>query len=106
MDSLQPTWRTRLHVYSHWHRATPLDLMVRVPAKIGGECLLWVIADISVAKNDVRFSPESGHVRCNSSCLLWAKSGHQQRSKGRYSITSSAIEGTPGGTSMPSACAV
>src|SRR5262245_33010851 len=75
MDSLQPTWRTRLHVYSHWHRAPPLDLMVRVPAKIGGECLLWVIADISVAKSDVRFTPESGHVRCSSP--LWVKSGHQ-----------------------------
>jgi hypothetical protein len=24
----------------------------------------------------VRFSPESGHVRCTSSCLLRAKSGH------------------------------
>jgi len=26
--------------------------------------------------NDVRSYPESGHVRCTRSCLLWAKSGH------------------------------
>jgi hypothetical protein len=25
----------------------------------------------------VRFAPESGHVRCTTSCLLWAKSGHK-----------------------------
>ena len=26
---------------------------------------------------DVRFTPESGHVRCNEGCPLWAKkSGH------------------------------
>jgi hypothetical protein len=24
----------------------------------------------------VRFTPESGHVQCSSSCLLWAISGH------------------------------
>ena len=24
----------------------------------------------------VRFASERGHVRCNSSCLLWARSGH------------------------------
>src|SRR5215813_3517951 len=68
MDSLQPTWRTGLHVYSHWHRATPLDLMVRVPAKTGGECLLWVIADICSAISYVRYTPnsdrESRHARC------------------------------------------
>jgi len=37
-------------------------------------------ADICAAKSDVRFAPnsdcESGHVQCNASCLLWAKSGH------------------------------
>ena len=27
-------------------------------------------------QSDVRFTPESGHVQCTSSCLLWAKSGH------------------------------
>jgi hypothetical protein len=27
-------------------------------------------------KGDVRFTPESGHVQCTSSCLLWANSGH------------------------------
>src|SRR5262249_38050662 len=28
------------------------------------------------AEAHVRFTPESGHVRCNSPCPLWAKSGH------------------------------
>jgi hypothetical protein len=28
-------------------------------------------------KCDVRFTPKSGHVRCNLRCLLWAKSGHR-----------------------------
>src|SRR5262249_393053 len=40
----------------------------------------------------VRFTPKSGHVRCNSPCPLWANSGHQS-----YSITSSATKSRPGG---------
>src|SRR5215475_9662924 len=28
------------------------------------------------ANGHVCFTPESGHVQCTSSCLLWAKSGH------------------------------
>jgi hypothetical protein len=32
--------------------------------------------DICSAKRHVRFTPESGHVRCNSGCPLWANSGH------------------------------
>ena len=35
-------------------------------------------------KRDVRFTPESGHVRCNWRCLLWAKSGLMQRSQKGY----------------------
>ena len=27
-------------------------------------------------QTDVRFTPESGHVQCDSRCLLRAKSGH------------------------------
>ena len=27
-------------------------------------------------RTDVRFTPKTGHVRCNTSCPLWAKSGH------------------------------
>ena len=30
-------------------------------------------ADMCSAKGHVRFAPESGHVRCNSICPLWAK---------------------------------
>jgi len=33
-------------------------------------------ADMCAAKGHVRFTPESGHVQCTSSCLLWANSGH------------------------------
>ena len=33
-------------------------------------------ADIGNAKRHVRFTPESGHVRCNSVCPLSANSGH------------------------------
>jgi hypothetical protein len=28
------------------------------------------------ARRHVRFTPESGHVRCNGPYQLWAKSGH------------------------------
>src|SRR4030095_11759631 len=38
---------------------------------------LWSKADICAAKSDVRSSPESGHVRCNQGCPLWARSGHR-----------------------------
>jgi hypothetical protein len=27
-------------------------------------------------KRSARFTPKGGHVRCTSSCLLWANSGH------------------------------
>ena len=33
-------------------------------------------ADIAPVDNNVRFAPESGHVRCTSPCPLWANSGH------------------------------
>jgi hypothetical protein len=33
-------------------------------------------ADICSAQAHVRFTPESGHVRSNWPCLLWASSGH------------------------------
>src|SRR5262245_204326 len=33
-------------------------------------------ADIQRPRKHVRFTPESGHVQCNSRCPLWAKSGH------------------------------
>jgi hypothetical protein len=28
-------------------------------------------------RNDVRFTPESGHFQCNNPRLLWANSGHE-----------------------------
>src|SRR5215472_9157284 len=34
------------------------------------------LALITARPCNVRFAPESGHVRCSSSCLLWANSGH------------------------------
>src|SRR5215510_3230058 len=36
----------------------------------------WVISGRTCANGHVRFAPESRHVHRNSSCLLWAKSGH------------------------------
>src|SRR6516225_5945744 len=63
---------------------------------------LWSKADICSAPTYVRFTPESGHVRCSSRCLLWAKSGHRSD----YSITSSARASSDGGTDRPSAFAV
>ena len=47
----------------------------------------WVKADICSANRHVRFTPRSGHVRCKSRCLLWAKSGHAAL----YSIASLAL---------------
>ena len=34
----------------------------------------WFIRKYSLGH--VRFTPESGHVRCNERCPLWARSGH------------------------------
>ena len=45
--------------------------------------------DMCAAKRHVCFAPESGHVRRNWGCLLWARSGHW------LSITRSL--GRPGG---------
>jgi hypothetical protein len=36
------------------------------------------LADIVPGAGHVCFTPESGHVRCNWQCPLWAKSGHVQ----------------------------
>ena len=36
-------------------------------------------ADICNAKRHVRFTPESGHVRCKEGCPLSARSGHSAR---------------------------
>ena len=33
-------------------------------------------ADIAECETNVRFTPESGHLQCKPSCLLWAISGH------------------------------
>ena len=64
-------------------------------------------ADVTLLNFDVRFTPKSGHCRARLGCPLCAKSGLMHRSKQRlYSITSSAIESTFCGTSMPSARAV
>jgi|RhiMetdeSRZDD1v2_1073273.scaffolds.fasta_scaffold262853_4 hypothetical protein len=49
----------------------------------------WPVVRSQMRRNGqvscVRFTPISGHVRCNGPCLLWANSGHQC-----YSITSFA----------------
>ena len=58
-------------------------------------------ADICNTNRHVRFTPESGHVRCTSLCLLWANSGHCI-----YSITSSARATGVGRIVTPNALAV
>src|SRR6185295_7889224 len=57
-------------------------------------------ADICAAIGDVRFTPESGHVRRTSPCPLRAKSGHQ------LSMTSSANNRNDSGTVRSSRFAV
>ena len=59
-------------------------------------------ADMCSAKRHVRFTPESGHVRRNTSCPLCANSGHRDT----YSITSSARPISVLGMLRPSALAV
>jgi hypothetical protein len=57
--------------------------------------------------NNVRYASDSDHSRYESELTLWAITGLMHRSKeSLYSITSSAIESTFCGTSMPSARAV
>jgi hypothetical protein len=65
--------------YGNWRgpSATPvllskLTFIVRFGSK----------ADIRAAKNHVRFTPKSGHVRCTNSRPLWAKSGRSPRQTG------------------------
>ena len=53
-------------------RTAPLSLLGQTFT-----CPLWVKADIRTAKHHVCFTLESGHVRCNGLCLLWANSGHR-----------------------------
>jgi len=42
-------------------------------------------ADICAAPTHVRFTPESGHLRCTSPCWLWAKSRHRDATAYRTS---------------------
>lgn len=48
------------------------------------ECLLWVIS-ATESKNDVRSTPESGHVFVSGQCPLRARSGHSM-DRWAYSI--------------------
>src|SRR6478736_6898965 len=52
----------------------------RVPFFCGANVRFGSQADICSAKRHVRFTPESGHVRCTSLCLLWAFAMHLCRS--------------------------
>src|SRR5262245_10908044 len=47
-------------------------------------------ADIQRPRKHVRFTPESGHVQCNSRCPLWANSGHRRHARPRTPPLSSA----------------
>src|SRR4030095_2090519 len=59
-------------------------------------------ADTSQCNRHVCFAPESGHVRCNLGCPLWANSGHLTF----HSITSSASSKNDSRIDRPSALAV
>ena len=62
---------------------------------------------VTVASINVRFTPESGHWLSVSGRLLCAKSGHYAVQQiAAYSITSSAVESSDGGTVTPSILAV
>jgi hypothetical protein len=61
-----------------------------------------VILRSETFRSYVHFMPESGHQSDIAPCPLCAKSGHQLA----YSITSSAIDSNPDGTSMLSARAL
>ena len=52
---------------------------------------------------NVRYYSNSGQPQLQWQCPLSARSGLMYRSKNLYSITSSAMETSAGGTSMPSA---
>src|SRR6516165_9885686 len=57
-------------------------------------------ADIVGYQRDVRFTPKSRHCGARRACPLCAKSGHC------YSITSSAMASSVGGSAMPNSLAV
>ena len=58
---------------------------------LGRPLLRWITSDIWDRVEPVRFTPESGHVRCTSLCLLWAKSGHTRNSFGTSESPSGCI---------------
>jgi hypothetical protein len=44
-------------------------------------CVMWRFTRSDDCPTDVRLTLESGHVRCNYGCPLWANSGHGARVK-------------------------
>jgi len=62
-------------------------ILRKVRAISGSNVRFGSKADICSAQVDVRFTPNSGHVRCNSQCPLCANSGHPRndlpKQKGR-----------------------
>jgi len=46
------------------------------------------LALITARSRDVRFTPESGHVRCDLRCRLWANSGHWPKQRDRLAAVS------------------
>jgi hypothetical protein len=49
------------------------------------------IFDVRFSLNDVRFTPESGHVRCNWGCPLWAKSGPKSLRADEYRMLADSL---------------
>src|SRR6516162_6122068 len=56
-------------------------------------CPLWVKSDMCAAQGHVCFTPESGHVRRNYGCPLWANSGHRNAAFRAWAWASAAAYG-------------
>jgi hypothetical protein len=60
---------TQRHCHTHSHDALAIFRNISLCESAARSCCL-------ATKVDVRFTPESGHLQCTSSCPLSANSGH------------------------------
>src|SRR5215831_11278604 len=60
---------------------TPRNCSRSILMRSGANVRFGSEADMCSAQAHVRFTPNSGHVQCDTPCLLWAKSRLMHRSK-------------------------
>ena len=101
-------WRVRLWGTLAAAALTPHGSSHALPSRACWEDALQKVPDLIGADAGnpalIRCTPESGHVQCNSVCLLCANSGTAcSAAKVRYSISSSAIVNKFAGILRPSA---